>query len=269
MRLRFPELLRDVGFPAASPLKSRFVNVSGGVIHSRSSTDVEGGEEPVVLIHGLVISSLYMIPLAECLASHGAVHALDLPGFGRSQAPRGILTLSQLADAVVAWLDAAEIEKGHLVANSMGCEIAAHVAVKVPRRVLSLTLIGPTVDSHTLSVRAQILGLVKDAVREPARLWMNWAFDFFRAGIRRSIGTAREMFEDDIQTQLPLIAAPTLIVRGGTDPTVPQFAVEQMRGLLPNARVEVFKGEPHCVHYTQPERICAVIRDHMQTSRGT
>lgn len=230
-------------------------------MHSRSSGRAEGAV-PFVLIHGLVISSLYMIPLAECLAVEHEVHALDLPGFGRSESPAQVLTIPQLAESVIGWLEEAGVERCHLVGNSLGCEIAAHVAVKAPERVTTMVLIGPTLDPEAYAVAKQTVRLLQDAVREPARLWLNWLFDFGRAGIVRAVGTTRAMFRDHIEKQLPLVHAPTLVIRGGTDPTVPEQAALTMKRLLPRGELLVMEGEPHCVHYTDPVRVCRVIQSH-------
>lgn len=264
--VRAPEFLRDLGFPAITRLTSRWTSVHGRRLHSRSAGHAGDGA-PFVLIHGLVISSLYMIPLAECLARRHEVHALDLPGFGRSEAPVRGLSIPELADAVIGWLDEMRLPRCHLVANSMGCEVAAHVAVKAPGRVVSMILVGPTLDPHAFAVVTQTLRLMRDALSEPFRLWMNWGFDFFRAGLRRAFGTTREMFRDHIENQLPQVIAPTLIIRGGTDPTVPQQAAETLRRLLPRGELLVIENEPHCVHYTDPETICRAVEAHAGARR--
>ena len=257
-----PEFLRDLGLPAASRLSSRSTPVEGRMLHSRSSSTAGGEGMPFVLIHGLVISSLYMIPLAECIAAEHEVHALDLPGFGRSDRPAEVLCVARLADSVLAWMVQMEIARCHLVGNSLGCEVAAHIAVEAPERVATLTLIGPTVDPAAFAVVTQTWRLLQDALREPFALWMNWTFDFFRAGIRRAIGTTREMFLDHIEQQLPRIEAPTLVIRGSTDPTVPQSAALTLTRLLPRGELLVIDGEPHCVHYTNAPRVWSAIRSH-------
>jgi pimeloyl-ACP methyl ester carboxylesterase len=257
-----PELLRDLGFPAKTLLKSRWTRVNGRRMHSRSSERPGAGDTPFLLIHGLVISSLYMIPLAECLAETHSVHALDLPGFGRSEGGARALSIVELADAVDGWMRETGLGPCHLIGNSMGCEVAAQVAVRHPQRVASLLLIGPTIDPKAFAFPIQALRLLRDAVHEPARLWMNWIFDFFRAGIRRAFGTTREMFRDHIEEQLPLIQVPTLLMRGAHDPTVPQSAAEEMLRLLPGARLLVMEGEFHCVHYTKPRAVCEAAKNH-------
>ena len=238
------------GTTSPSALKGCWQDVKGLRIHSRSAK-VAGGI-PFVLIHGLIISSLYMIPLAERLAVRHEVHALDLPGFGRSESPSRVLSISQLADAVVDWLAASEIRRCYLVANSLGCEVAAHVALKAPSEVVSLVLIGPTLDPNAHAFLTQTFRLFWDALHEPVRLWFNWAVDFFRAGLRRALGTTREMFRDHIEHQLPKIVVPALIMRGGIDPTCPQVAAEEMVRLLRGSQLLVIESEPHCVHYTAP-----------------
>ncbi len=263
--LMLPELFRDLGLPVVSRLESRWTSVNGRILHSRSSDSVAGDNLPFVLIHGLVISSLYMIPLAECIALEHPVHALDLPGFGRSESPSQVLTIPQIADWIIAWMSAMDIHCCHLVANSLGCEISAQIAVNAPERVATLTLIGPTIDPQAHALGIQISRLVRDALHEPIRLWMNWIFDFFRAGFRRAIGTTREMLRNYIERQLPRITAPTLVLRGETDPTVPQSAALFMTQLLTHGGLFVIAGAPHCVHYTNSLEVWQAIRNNATT----
>ena len=263
--LQYPEFLRDFGFAAASRLQSRWTVVNELRLHSRSS-DESNGSIPFVLIHGLVISSLYLIPLAECLSIKQPVHVLDLPGFGCSEHPAAVLSIPQLAEWVIAWMSESGIRRCHLVGQSLGCQVAAHVAAKAPELVVSLSLIGPTLDPQAFAVVIQTCRLFKDALHEPLRLWMNWAADFFRAGLRRAIGTTREMFRDHIEFQLPLIMAPTLVIRGGIDPTVPQAAAGFMTNLLTHRALMVIEGEPHCVHYTKPQLVSDAIEAHSRSA---
>ncbi|MDQ6764688.1 MAG: alpha/beta hydrolase [Verrucomicrobiota bacterium] len=266
-----PELFRDLGVPSVSRLRSQSIRVNGCSLHSRSSetlvADAAADRIPFLLIHGLVISSLYMIPLAERIAAEHEVHALDLPGFGRSEAPREVLTVPQLAEWVLAWMDAKRLPQCHLIANSLGCQIVAHLAVQAPERVATLTLIGPTLEPKPCAFIVETFRLLRDATHEPVRLWMNWLFDFCRTGPRRAFGTTREMFRDRIERQLPRVTARTLVMRGGLDPTVPQSAAEIMTRLLPNSRLLVIAGEPHCAHYTDPARVWRAITEHLRLSQ--
>ena len=68
----------------------------------------------VVLVHGLVIASAYMVPTAERLAPFCHVYVPDLPGYGKSYKPPLTLTLPRLTDALAEWLDALAIAKAHL-----------------------------------------------------------------------------------------------------------------------------------------------------------
>ena len=74
-----------------------------------------------------------MIPLAERIAEEHEVHALDLPGFGRSEGPAEVLTIPELATWVMAWMTAMGIRQCHVVANSLGCEICAQLAPSASR----------------------------------------------------------------------------------------------------------------------------------------
>ncbi len=257
----FPEFLRDFGVSVPSRLESRWTCVNGRTLHSRSSGTLPAGCVPFVLVHGLVISSLYMIPLAECMAGEYDVHALDLPGFGRSDGPAEVLSVRELAEWLIVWMSDVGIHQCHLVANSLGCEIAAHVAIKARERVATLSLIGPTIDPQAFALPLQSFRLIQDALQEPSRLWLNWTVDLWRAGFSRAIGTTREMFRDHIEHSLPHVTAPTLVIRGGNDPTVPQSAALMLTRLIPRGDLLVIEDEPHCVHYTNPLRVWGAIRE--------
>lgn len=238
-------------------LQSRWCDVGGRRLHSRSA-DGHGGV-PFILLHGLVISSLYMIPLAERLAAQHDVHALDLPGFGRSAARDRTLGMADHAEAVLAWLTAQRMKSCHLVANSMGCQVAAHLAARQPALVSTLTLVGPTIDPLAHRLGVQIFRLMRDAVREPPRIWVTWAFDFLRAGLPRALATTRLMFADDIERVLPAVAAPTLVLRGQFDPTVPARWAREAAALVPQGQMQEIADAPHCAHFTHSSEVAESI----------
>jgi pimeloyl-ACP methyl ester carboxylesterase len=253
-----PEFLRDWGLPARSALRSRWTEVDGLRLHSRSASRDEAAP-PFVLIHGLIISSLYFIPLAEALARRAPVHALDLPGYGRSEKPAHPLGTPALADFVARWIETMGFSRCHIVGNSFGSQVAAELAVRHANLVETVTLIGPTVDPRAPTLFRQALRLLRDMPREPARLWLNHLVDDCRAGPRFAIALMRAMIENHIETNLPRITAPTLVMRGECDPIAPErWAREAVRLLLHGSLNTIPRGS-HCVHYAAPDSTAAAI----------
>ena len=73
--------------------------------------------------------------------------------------------------------------------------------------------------------------------------------------------TARSALADRIEQRLPLIAQPTIVVRGADDGFVGQSRAETAAALLPRSRLVVVPSEPHAVHYTQPDLIGGLVHD--------
>ena len=109
-------------------LASRWTTVKWGRMHARVGAQAPLHDRPVVLVHGLVISSRYMVPTAVRLAPLCRIYAVDLPGYGLSEKPHTILGLTQLANALAEWLDLERIPKSSFVANSFGCQVLAEFA---------------------------------------------------------------------------------------------------------------------------------------------
>ena len=242
---------------ACRPIEGRWLNVFGLRIHAR----VGGEVAAVVLVHGYGVSGTYMLPLAQSLAPSFSVFAPDLPGYGRSQKPRTALGIADLAAALAGWLDAAGLQRPAFVANSMGCQIVTELALHLPGRVGPMVLVGPTVDPERRAARHQLLGGLRDAAREPRSLLGLAARDDAVVGLGALLATARSALADRIEHRLPLIAQPTVVVRGENDGFVGATWAERATALLPRGRLVVVPSEPHAVHYTRPDLVARIVHE--------
>jgi 2-hydroxy-6-oxonona-2,4-dienedioate hydrolase len=243
-------------------LEGRWTDVHGLRIFARVGACRPRHERPVVvLVHGQVISSLYMVPTARRLAPHVPVWAPDLPGFGRSGKPRRVLSIPELADALASWMSAIGLPSAALVANSLGCQIVVDLAVRRPDRVQSLVLAGPTMDPAARNAGAQIVRWLRDWPGERPSLALAHLRDFALAGPRRALGTFRHALADRIEEKLPLVRAPTLVVRGELDPIVPQRWAAEVAHRVPGGRLAVIPRGPHCVNYSTPGAFARMVRD--------
>jgi pimeloyl-ACP methyl ester carboxylesterase len=255
VRLRTPLAVEALGMRASRSVSSRRIVVGGVAVH----TWLAGHGDPVVLVHGFGVSGRYMLPLAEALAGRFSVFTPELPGFGRSERPRVPLGIGGLADALGGCLDALELERPALVANSLGCQVVTELALRQPARVGPLVLIGPTVDPEQRRARRQLLRGLSDAAREPLPLLAMTARDTAGMGIAALLATVRSALADRIEERLPLIANPTLVVRGEKDQFVSARWAERVAALLPAARLVDVPGEPHAVHFTRPELVGSLV----------
>ena len=221
---------------------------------------------PVVLVHGLVISSRYMEPLAAILGRHFRVLAPDLPGFGESDKPRHILDVDELADALALWLEASRIGRAAFIGNSFGCQVLAALAVRHPAIVDRLVLQGPTVDPKARSLFVQFWRDIINGRREPRPMGPLARIDYAKAGLRRALLTARVLIRDRIEQRLPLIAAPTLVLHGSRDPVSPQEWTEAATRLLPRGKLVVVEGGTHTMNYTYPDEFAAAILPFLEES---
>jgi pimeloyl-ACP methyl ester carboxylesterase len=221
-----------------------------------------------VLVHGLVISSAYMVPTAVRLAGAFRVLAPDLPGFGHSYKPRRTLDVPEHADALLAWMDALALSEAVLVGNSLGCQVAVDLAVRHPGRVSGLVLSGPTVDPRARRAAVQFARLMVDATRERPSLIPLHLRDQLRAGWGRAWRTLHYALADRVEAKLPRVQAPALVVRGGRDPLVPQRWAEEAASLLPFGRLAVIPGGPHAVNYSTPEAFARLVRTFVRERGG-
>lgn len=258
---------RNVGLQGVR-LRSVWTCVDGLPVHARTGTEPLGSDAPtVVLVHGMVVSSRYMEPLAARLGSFCRVYAPDLPGYGRSGKPPRPLTLAALADSLAGWMTSMHIPKAALIGNSYGCQVIAEFAVRHRDMVERAVLQGPTTDPAKRTAPRQIAAWLVHGYREPGGMTGIMIRDYWAAGLRRTLHTFLSAIEDRIEDKLPLLQAPTLVVRGAKDVIVSQRWAETVTRLLPRGRLVVIPGVMHTINYYQPLEFTRVVRPFLSEGR--
>lgn len=212
-----------------------------------------GAGPPVVLVHGLGISADYWFRNGSPLAAAGyRVLAPDLPGFGRTRGPDGGLGVPAQAEAVRAWAEALGLGPAVYVGHSLSCQAALELAAREPGRVRGLVLAGPTGAPGPRLLR-QVVGLLRDAYREPWTLVPFVAQAYLHAGLGRVWRTWRQGTRHDPLPLLPRVRAPVLVVVGTRDPVVPEGYARALAEGLPRGRLVWVEGGAHAVHFDRAE----------------
>jgi 4,5:9,10-diseco-3-hydroxy-5,9,17-trioxoandrosta-1(10),2-diene-4-oate hydrolase len=126
---------------------SRYAKAGRLSLHYHEAGRADTGEPPVVLLHGGGPGASAWSnfgPNLRVLSRDFRALAVDQPGFGRSDKPQVEGNyFGFAADALAAMLDTLEVERVHLVGNSLGGGTAVRFALSYPDRVGRLVLMGP------------------------------------------------------------------------------------------------------------------------------
>lgn len=259
-----------------------------GIDFTLSTVDADGiptrslqagsGDEAIVFLHG---TSGHLEAFARNFGSHAPhyrCHAIDMLGHGYTGKPDYPYEIPRYVDHLVSYLDAAGLDKVHLIGESLGGWVAGHLASDHPERVLSLQLLaaGGTVANPDIMerIRTSTIKAVQtddiELTRARMRLLMHdpaFATDEL-VEIRHRIYHQPD-FVNNIENllclqgmetrqrnllrpdRLALIQAPTLVVWGQQNPFGDVPEAEKMAADIPGARLELF---PDCGHWPQYER---------------
>jgi len=102
---------------------------------------IAGNGPPVILIHGMVNSSLHWEAVALRLARDYTVIAPDLIGHGDSATPRGDYSLGAHAAVIRDLLAVIGVERATIVGHSLGGGVAMQFFYQFPQRVERLALV--------------------------------------------------------------------------------------------------------------------------------
>lgn len=279
------DLHLGVGFlaataPAAGPGRLRIRGVATAA--GRLSILEAGSGDPVLLIHGLGATKASFLPTVAALAPGYRTIAVDLPGFGDSTKPlRGAYDAPFFARAMIALLDALELERAHVIGNSMGGRVAIELGLLYPERVGRMVLLAPSLAwlrsrpwAPYLRLIPTQLGAIQPAPRPIVEAivrrvipgsdeeWTSAGIDeFLRSyltpnGRAAFYAAARNIYleephgPDGFWTRLGALSVDSLFVWGRHDAIVPAAFATHVKEVLPAAQ-HLFLN---CGHVPQLER---------------
>jgi pimeloyl-ACP methyl ester carboxylesterase len=228
----------------------------------------QGSGTPVVLLPGSAVDHTIFVPGGqfEALAQHFRVIALDWRGTGESSRGEAPYTAADLEADVLGVLDALDIDRAHLVGMSQGSTIAQRIAAHHPDRVDRVVLYSTW--GHTDSYLQGMFTFWEHLYRtaDPqaygeATLWFLLSREFLNAdpaavqAIAKAsfasesaatrhaqIQAARVNAAHDNRDLLARISAPTLVIAGDQDRTIPVGYSEQVARIIPGAEIRVLEG---------------------------
>ncbi len=261
------------------PAEQRDVQALGIRIHYVEA----GAGDPVMLIHGLGMSTASWRANIGPLSRAHRVLAVDLPGHGYSEMPRERYSLEFGVRFMDAFLDAVGVESASLVGESMGGLVALNYALDRPRRVARLVLVDSGGLGRELAFFLRVLSvpLLGEALIDPGlrgtrallRLIMhrsNWRLitdDLVRdvaaarirpgnkrallAALRTGASLRGQKPEFNLAPRLSRLQVPLLTVWGAQDGVIPVSHAYRAHQAAPGSRLRVFD---QCGHWPQMEK---------------
>lgn len=234
-------------------------DTSAGRIYYRVAEPLDGQGRPLVLLHGLGVSSAYFARLQPRLATGRTVFAIDLPGCGRSARDTPAHSVQELAAAVEAWLVARGPGQVELFGHSLGGQIAAELALVRPDLVASVILVAPTLGWRGRGALALCGNLLRDGVREPLSLYPRIIPAYLRCGPRRMARTDALAARHDLVATVRQLPQPLLVVRGARDCLFSAADLATLREAAPRLTAAVVPGAAHAVHWSHPGEVAATV----------
>ena len=213
--------------------------------------------------------------------------APDARGVGQSDAPPGPYSAKRLAQDAIAVLDAAGVDRAHVVGLSLGGAVAQELALGHPGRVRSLSLLS-TFAAQSPRSRALLeawRALYPVAIADPKlrKAWelqaYSWLFTdrFWRseANVRAALrfastqppqtpqgfqGQVDAALSHDARDRLQGLKVPALVIHGALDQLSPKENGEELARLIPGAELLVVPEVGHAVNLEGQRGVNAALR---------
>ncbi|MDE2572315.1 MAG: alpha/beta hydrolase [bacterium] len=257
--------------------RDRFV-VADGV---RTRVREAGRGVAVLLIHGFADGLGTWWRTLPVLARRYRVLAYDLHGCGSSEKGPGRYDLESLGAQAVGVLDAAGVERAHLIGHSLGAKIALATALLAPERVRSLALESPPAFAMPppWELRLLLTPLLGELLAACATPWTTRLAT--KRAFLRMVHPASRTWSEERHRRLPVhdddpralitgwmhlargialhqahpieasyasLEVPALVLCGESDPNVPVEHARRLVQLLAHARLRSYAHAAHVPH---------------------
>lgn len=265
-------------------MRGEFIDLNGERIYYYAA-GARGAGDPIVLIHGFPTSSHIWFDVVAKLPAGHRVIVVDLPGFGRSDPPRGAAgQLASHAIRIALLLHLLRVERAVVVGHGAGGAIAQLMAL-TPQKVSGLGIVGCGLAPFP-PLAGRFTAVARAARYTPSWIWQPMARHEIARGyvdddrghrsaelfLRPFLGPsgsrlfAQHFFElrgrDFMTGSSPgTISVPTAILVGRDDPFVSVDAAMALQQLIPGATLRVCESHRHSLPEEAPSEVAATIAE--------
>ena len=267
---------------SAARVESASLPVAGGEVYY----ELAGSGDPVVLIHGGFGDRRMWDDQFDMLARDYRVLRYDHRGFGRSPAPDS--TYSPVRD-LIQLLDRAEMDRAHIVGNSLGGALAITFGILHPERVRSLTVVASGADGFRypqsdIEAITEVVALMRGGREEEALgKWLanpmlavvNTRPDV-KARVERMVRENAAIWRMPAWPQQPLtppasrrldrLRMPVLVVIGDRDARSVKLFADSTAGMISGAERVVMAGTDHLPHMERPEEFNEILVEFLRSA---
>jgi pimeloyl-ACP methyl ester carboxylesterase len=179
---------------------------------------------------------------------------------------------------VFAVLDALDIERCVLAAESSGGAVVLLAALQQPQRFEGLVLVSglyyrplpdspsPFVQGLQANYAATVSQFVEWCLPEPdSTAVRHWGRQILMQASQAAAIRLYECMDGlDLRPQMSQITLPTLLIHGDADVILPVESSHWLAANMPNSHLEVFPGAGHAPMMTFPQEVAAAINHYFQ-----
>lgn len=189
------------------------------------------------------------------------IYAVDLPGFGQSQIPKGPMTVGDYAETVNEFIKKLDLKNVVVIGHSFGGRVGIKLASEFPSAISRLVL----VDSAGFAMDST----KKTTMNFAAKIAKPFFKPKFMQGLRKSIykqigaedyvatpelqKTFVNVTAEDLTQDMQKISCQTLIITGENDADTPVDFGRKMQSLIPNSKFLILPKAGHFSFLDQPE----------------
>lgn len=252
-----------------------FVEVGGAKIHL-----LKGGDGPPLLFLHSIEGNLGWLPWMEEVSKSATVYAPTHPGFGRSERPEILESVSDMARFYLWMIQELGLEGVTLVGHFLGGWLAAEMATMSPGSLGSLVLIdsagvrpeeGEVADIFLLGEDETTKLSFHDAASVPEYSGLferELSPEERELRIRGREMTTRlcwkpYMYDRSLEWLLQRVEVPTLVVWGAEDKIIPVGAGRRIHEAIPGSVLEVIPKCGHLPHVEKAEEFASLVLRHL------
>lgn len=236
-----------------------YVTVNG----VRSWYDKQGEGEPLVLLHGGFSDSRDFDTTLLTLSGQFTVHRLDRRGHGRTPDVDGPVTLDDVVDDVIAFIDEVVGEPAHLAGYSSGAFFALAVALRRPDLVRKLVLVSTAYDKDGWLVLPEPGGEMPPELVDRYAEVSPDGRDHFPVVARKFIEMEMGASADPSR-----LATPTLLLVADDDIIHLKHVVD-MYEMIPDAQLGIVPATSHLLLFERPDVVTRLVADFLTTEPAT